>query len=651
MKRISQANKAYNKWADDYKVVRCKRYWKGHQRLKESRIDAKGQERAIVNLVRPAVRATIPSLYFYHPFARINASPAVTDTQGQNLDERAMLLQDTANSIVKDPDTAFREETLDSLKDAFWSYGVIEIGHSAQFVDNPAYNRPSLVEDEKTKEEIGEPETTKDEAAPPGAPPTPETPEQNIQSSIASLAQFVESERFYVRRIPPETARCSVNGKPSVLQNDWFGYFEWMYVEDVKTSNAYRRTSKLKASGDLAEGYSDTKSQTDGAVPSDPAEDDDSEDRRERGGMVKVWKIWSLRDKKRYVLAQGHETFLLEETYTVFPLFFLRFETDPDEFYPIPPIFSQIFQQDEYNDSREMLRGLRKTVYNRYLVKKDAIEEDQMVKLEEGGPNVYAEVDQELSGVIAPVPQTFMDSAVIRTLAVSKDDFAQVSMVGGEAKGQAESGTATQAGIIDDRAKAREGFDRTLVALWLGAIIRGLITLAKERMSLPMWILRNTDPFSPYAAQDAQAISERYRQITLDDLTSADKLLRWDVSVDVESLSPITEATARQDMVQLITMASNPATATLLSRSPSLLKRALDAFGIKNANDQDAIREALGIVGPAMLAQGVNSPNIPGAPAPGPSYSAAPGGPGPATPEQPPQQPQPGPAGAAPPQA
>lgn len=662
--RIEEAQKAYDEWSKDYKTQRSKRYYKGHQRTGEDRQDAYENERVVVNLIGSTVKTQIPSLYFYHPYARITGAPSLSDTSMSEIDDHAKLLQDTANTIVRDPNTNFRYETLISLKDAFWSFGVCEIGYSAEFIDNPSYaGRPPLAEDEKAKKEMAP--GTKPESDDPVSPaeidtlsasPPDVTGEAGLNVSeqkpelseedqaLGGLKKIVKSEQFFVRRIAPEMFRCSTSSKVTLEHNDWVGYCEWMWVEDLKASPAYSNTSKLKAGGELKKEYQQN-SMLSGSDPSGGSDDEPA--KREKSGMVLVWRIWSLREKKKYTLAAGSDKFLRKEDYKILPLFVLRFEEDPDQFYPIPPIFPMLGSQDEYNDSREMLRNLRNTVYPRYLYNENSIELDELEKLEEGGPNVYAKA-KDPANAIFPVQQVTLDSNIVRTLQIAKQDLQQVSMVSGESRGQAESDTATQAQIIDKRSQIRESFTKYLVAEWLGKIIHGLLKLAIERMALPKWILRNADPTSPAFSQEIVKIAETYRQITFSELDEADNTLSWNVQVDVDSLSPAGESELRAEWGQALSMISNPAVAMLLSKSPVLLKRTLEINGIRTSKDQDAIAAALGLVGQVGASGQISNPNTPASPAgqrPGPPPPGGPQGqPGPPGPSQPPQaqaQPQP----------
>lgn len=607
--RISDADRVFDRWYDDFKVAKCRRYWKGFQRVGEDRLDSRNQERVEVNLIAPTIAIQIPNLYFYYPYARILGVPVITEVNGSTIEDQAQLLQDTGNTIVRDPATGFRRETLMALKESMWGFGLCEIGYSASFVDNPAYlERPQLLEDEDSEEVFEGQPKRKD----------PDTPSDIDGDRLKQLRKLVDKEQFFVRHIPPETFRVSISGQPCLEANDWCGYFEWMSVEDVKACDAWDKEAResIKAGGAYVKDYSSatgdvsTSSSTAITYPTDSTQDRD----RDRGGQVKVWRLWDLRTRVKHTVAEGCDWFLKEgESYRNLPLYPLRFEEQDDDFYPIPPIKAMLGPQDEYNDSREMLRGLRKTIYPRF-VADGGIDPDELRKLEDGGSGVIARVNVANPVPVQPVNQPTLDGSIVRTLGVSKDDLLQVSGVSGEARGQAESDTATQASIINQRSLVRDSFARLKVAEWLGNIIRGLIQLAIDNMTLPMWILRNADPQSLDFMTDASKIATLYRQIALTDLKEADQLLRWDVSVDVETLSPLTEDSLRAQITSLVTTLAQPPIAMLLHNSPPLLKIVLDRNGLRSARDQESIRMALG-----MLAQA--PPNGSGAPSP-----PAPGG-------------------------
>jgi hypothetical protein len=520
-------------------------------------------------------------------------TPEREDTPGQTLDERARLLQDTLNSIIRDPNTQFLENTDVALKEAHWAFGVVETGYSASFADNPNVSKPALNEDEDEDKEDPEPLPT------------------------------VEDESFFVKYIPAKHFVMAGRNTCLINEADWLGYYEWMYIEDVKEAPAYKgKVAGLKATVETEE---------------EAKKEDKSESR------VKIWKIWDQRKKMRYVFADGHDRTLLKEKYKNLPLHVLRFENQTDNFYPIPPIYHMLGPQDEFNDSRDTLRKLRKAIVPRYTYDEQAMDPEDLEKFETGDIGVYIPVRNQNQSPINPVNQPTFSESTIQSLTMAANEFNEMAGSSPESRQVAASGTATQANIVNNRQMISESFDRQTVGIWLGSISRGLLQCAIDSMILDHWVTRNSDPFSQFAQQDAQNIANLYRQITFQDLQEADAAMRWDVTIDMESLSPASEQEKRQVWNGAIQMLANGPIARILSTSQELLKRTLDLNGVHSSQEQRLIGEALARVAAqelAMAQQQGKMPSqtgVPGQAAPQPTQQAG------VPPQGPPQPPPPQP--------
>lgn len=564
---LDRANAAITRkgeWEKKFEVGTCRKFYDGHQVDRQT--DLSGDRVIVINKVGAAVRTTIPNLVFRHPYVRVIGSPSREDTPGQALDERARLLQDTANSIIRDPKTQFNEQIFPALKEAFWAFGCVETGYSADFVDDATAPKPALKEDEKIDE---------------------------IDNPLPKVA----SESFYVKYIPAKTFVVSARETSVLAEVDWLGYYEWMNVEDVKKAPAYaKQATDLKSTG------------------RDP--DKDGEETDPDTQQVKVWKIWDQRTKTKIVFADGHDKILMEAPYTHLPLHFLRFEPQTDNFYPIPPIYHQLGSQREYNDSRDMLRKLRKAIVPRYTFDEQAMSPEDLEKFESGDIGVYIGVRNQNTSPINPVNQPSFSEGSITSLSLAGKEFAEMSGTSNASRQQGGSDTATEAKIMNTRQAVSESFDRQTVALFLGSVCQGLLQCAIEFMIVDHWILRNSDPFSVYFGQDAQNIAQQHQLITFQELQDASSTMRWDVSVEVESLSPASEEEKRQTWNTALQMLANAPIARILAQSPELLKRTLDLNGMHSTRDQALVGEALMKVAQiemAMSAQGAKpSPGISG---------------------------------------
>ena len=597
-KRIRSARDAKKKWESNYEVDRCHDYVRGFQRAKEDELDAQGDRRYQINKILAGLKAKIPQIFYYHPYIRIRPSRGREDTPGQTVYKRAELLQDTINTIIRMPETRFKEECMVALKEAHWAFGVIEGGYSAQWGDNPFASKPPLVENEEAAEDMNH-----------------LNPDDEEEMALARLVEVPHSETFYVRHIPARQFFVSNNDRSSTDTQDWIGYWEWMYVSDVKGSKAFQNTQDLKpsASMDNTDLGSDMELSPLGG---DGIEDDIPSD------MVRVWKIWDQREKIRYVFAEGHELILREEQYTRVPLSILRLEVMPGEWYPIPPIFQQLTEQDEYNDAREWLRMVRKGTRPRYMYDKDAFDDEELDKLETDEFGVFVGVNGGQLNAIAPIQQPTFGDAALQTLGLAESGFAEQAASSPTARltrGAGGAPTATEVQSMEQMGDVRSSYEQEEVAVWLADISNGLLRVAVEKATLPTWILINSDPYSEALLTDAleifqvlqqiknpipeqmvplvKALEQQFRQergeVTPDDLEEAFGSGQWDVTVDIESMSPVSESQHAARIMQALNLISSPGPGELLALSPELLKSMLNMMGIRSAQDHKAIMIAL----------------------------------------------------------
>ena len=627
-KRWDAAEEVKGIWETDFRTKEAYNYWRGNQLIFP--FDEYGNRRVQINKIHADVRTQIPSLYYYRPYARINAEPEQADTPGSDLEDRTQLLQDTANHLVRSPDTQFRDSTYLALKEAFWSCGVVEVGYAPDFGDAPNSKRPPLKEDKKTKM----PPVPQDQEEPlmddDGLPEDLDDDPEVLQAELKRLKKDLRDEKFYVKFIPCKQVMVSNSDKAVLEENDWVGYWEEMALEDVKRVPAYKNTKDLEAH--YASKEDEERQRT-------WSEETGTEDR------IKIMKIWDLRTRTRYVLAEGHKQYLLVKKFKRCPLKFLRFDYDPYHFWPIPPIFHKLGVQDEYNRSREYLRQVREGTRPRYTYDEDAIEASQMRKLERGDIGTYIPRKGNTHSVIEPVQQSSLSGDALNTLTISDKEFADVSGVGGDAR-VAQTKTATQAKIAEVKDQAQDSFDRTIVAEWLGDIIKELMILAIENMSIDRFVMTNVAADSTLFMEAAQHVASSFQKINADVLADKAAGIRWDVHVEVEALSPVSEEERFQKWMQGLSFITNPISAQLFAVAPALLEHTLDLMGMKTSKSKTLIQEGLKAfmqMQMQMAQQGMNPGNAPGvSPQPGGAQPGAPSGP----PGPPPGGPQPGgPAG------
>jgi len=600
--RLRLGKQDYETWAKAFRVEDCAKYYLGDQWSALAKTDK--EKRYTINMVFATMETQLPTLMFSRPKVIIEPRPARAFEPGSDVSGRATLLESAIQTFVDDRDVAFTFETTLALRDAYSRFGLVEVGYTADWIDNPNADKPILKEDsdEPMQDSDGKPVLAPKRVMKPGS-----------------------RERLYVKRIPPNAFRVGP-GRNTLQSNDWAAYYEWHYVEDVKANKDYANTAELKATG---------------SVSNEPDAASDDPDRQKHHGQVKLWKVWDLRKQVKHVLAEGHHTMLQEDkAYTILPFAVMKFYEIADSFFPLPPIFNWISPQDEINETRDSMRTHRRRFVRRYM-REPSVRAEEYAKLETGEDGVCIEVAKVTPPPIVPIGDADLSAQnTVQELAVTRDDFQRVAGVSGEAQGVPQNSTATQANIINVREQIRESRARTQVADWLGEICRLIMFTLKERMQLPYMVKMNVDPLS--RVPDVQGIGrtvQQWQEVQSEDLGALDV----DVKVDVSSLSPVAEDAQRASWNVVLQLLTNQPLLMLLmqpdprapNEPPFMLRKTLTQNGIKSDEDIRAIwsagqetlkQQALMAMAAAVAKGGTPASGLPGVGTPTPAPVTPPGG-------------------------
>jgi len=542
--RINEANKANDNWREDFHVDDLELKYAG-----PGQEDDENPEKYVINKIFPTVEIGIPSLLYYNPVIKIKPRPTRADDMASEVEERAKLQEDTINTFITDPRMQFKPITTLSLKESFFTFGMVEIGYTADLVDNPLLQKPELTEDEM------------------------------VLAGLAKVPNFNsdQPERLYIKRIPAKNWRVPVSSHNILEFNDWCGYYEWVRIEDIKANPMYKNTSGLKSGGKQSADVSEYEDESD--------KDVEGHTRRD---MIKVWKIWDIRSSLRYVFPDSGDKFFIEgKRFDVLPFADYRPYQMMDTFYPIPTIYNWLYPQEEINDIRNKRRIHRRRFNRRYTYLKGSIDVDQLELLESDEDGVYAEANMQEP--LQPVPDAPLDPSLMRDEAVMEQDFREISGIGGEQRGEATSDTtATQANIVEFRTRIRESYRKELVGEWIAKMATIMLKLIKRNMALPFWIQMNVDPVGPGASMEAMKVARQWSMIVSDDLGE----LQLDISVDVTSLSPLAEEGERQAWMQALALFMNPTMAAILLSSDVLLRKTLSYFNIRSNTEINALKKA-----------------------------------------------------------
>lgn len=553
-KQINASNKRYEEWETAYDCERLEQCLYGHQ-YEDTGVSPE-QRKYIINLFHSGLNISKPSMLFMFPKFRVMPRPMRSDDVMSEVAMRAKLQEELLNAEVTDPDLNFIEEIDLAVIDSHIRFGVVEVGYTSDYIDNPLAGKPVLKD--------GEPMVGSD-----GAPAV--EPDYKLNR-----------EDLFVKWIPAKQCRVSIREKNNVKACDWFAYFEWHYIDDVVANPNYKNTSGLKASARAK-------------MPNDDARPETAKDEAERKpGMVKVWKKWDFRKKEKRIFVDGGEKYLREEPFTFFPCAVLNFHRQLNSFYPVPVFYNWLSAQYELNEDRQMRRCHKRRAIRRYL-RTNRIAQEEFDKLADAEDFTAINVDGTTAeGALVPVPDAPLDPAIFKDAALALEDFTRVSNISGETQQVAQSETATQANLIALAGKIAERAKSARVGLWLSEIGRIMLMTIREKMALPRWIQKAVDPYSPMAMMEAQEVALLWKQITQEEIGAIDN----DISVDFSSMSPMTQAQERDQWLGFLGILTNSPVGMVLSMSPALLRKTAALFDITSEREIAEVGRAM-----TMMAQ------------------------------------------------
>jgi hypothetical protein len=551
--RIGKANKYYKDWSDTFRCDTMEEYYYGFQWKDASK--APSYERYVINFVFSTIEIKKPTVLFQDPSFKIKPKPKGVDFDYEQAIRRCNLRENVLNTILSDEDNDIDDEFEMFVCDAFFRFGIMEVGYSANWIENPKAGMPILKSDD--------------------SPYTHPDDENNILKQPEVLPM---DERVYFKRIPAWRFRVGGVDGHNFNKCSWIGYYDFFRIEDIKANKEFQGIKDLDWAGNRSED----------SIRSTSADTDDADKQLANSGdLVKVWTIYDLRKKKKLLILENHSILLLEKKFKKLPIVALKFVQKLRGWYPVPLVFNWKGPQDEINEARQQQRIHRRRGDRKYLYKEGAFEDDgEIDKLENGPDMTFAKVQGDPATAIAPLPLATMDNVTNDSMMVARDDLNIITATSSENRGQADRTTATQANLIDQRSQLRETRARTQVAKVLKRIGRLALLTIQEKFTLPMWIKMSTVSSDQNFIEQGQEITEEWKQITASQLGDEDDL-DFSVDISLDTLSPIENAQTKQNYVDFLTLCTQfPQTAF----SPTMVRENAYRCGYKN---EKVIREMM----------------------------------------------------------
>lgn len=534
--RIVAANTQFNKWEKRFKCKILNKYFEGKQWEGEETEDGG----FVVNLIYATWKTKKPSLLFREPRCQFSANPAQSDWNVEAASKKAKLATNLVNTLIQDPRMQFSQNASMCLLDSGSYFGILEIGYSAKWIDNPNAGLPEVSTDYDPSKEI----KTKE-------------PEQ-----------IPESEWLYVKRIIPERFRVGGNWHWDLEKNSWVGYYEWYRPEDIKEA----------LGNDFEQNYSGR-----------PAESEINPEELDKSSGIssynyhKVWKIWDLRCKKCFYYDQTAQKALYKPIdFERLPLKMLLFDSRRKGAYPIPLFYNWKSPQDDFNESMEQVRAHRRRSKTIYQAPKGTLDQENKDKFRNLPDQSILETNPGPDRKIAVVPNNSLDQSIIGSVQMSKDNLNIVSGVSSDIRGESDRVTATQASISAKAGSVREFSEREIVAMWLAEICLEILNLAIERIAFPIWVklLQDTNEMGT----EVKVMQEAYQLITTDELEG----FGYRAHISMDSMSPITNDEEKTKFLEFLAVLHQY---PIFSLNPVIIRELAMKLGYNNEEVIKALQE------------------------------------------------------------
>lgn len=541
--RLKSANTYHDTWADKYKCKILEDYYRGFQRPGLPLDDQLSSY--TLNLIDSTIEIKLAGFSFQNIQFHISPKPSHSDFNFELAVQSAQLKEDCLNTIISTQKDNFCSELEDSIVDSFFRFGVIEVGYSADWITNPNAGKPLFLTDiDVNASQSDEPVVVKQ----------PDRIPQN--------------ELIYFKRIP--AARFRVGGIEGryLHQSNWFGYYDFYYADDIKSSSVLSNTNQIQTVSARS---------TDWTGESETAEE--FNELLRKGDLIKIWKLWDNRSKSCKLYDEANDIILYEKPFKRIPVFDLRWKRERYGWYPIPPVFHWISPQNEMNDSREQLRSYRRRFTSQQYAIEGQVDQEEIDKYEEGRDGAVIKVKRQ--GAIGPIQKDPLTNVVSQAMIVGKDDFITMSGTSSESMGQADRITATQSIEISRRFGVREAREKVRIANWITRIGREGLMTAQDKMIAGLWIKSQNDPGESILGE-VKLNNESWNYVLSQDISDG---IDFDIAIQLTSMSPLDNDSEKTKFIEFISLIKR---FPELAMSPLLIRETAYRVGYRN---EKVIRE------------------------------------------------------------
>lgn len=531
--RIDSANRYYDSWARLFKCDVLEKYYEGFQWLNQEQDD---NNPYVINKVMETVQIKldefIPAQLQFNVYPRMGNSDYNLELAGTS----ANMKQDVLNTLISEDSAQFNEELRQAYQDSFFRFGLIEVGYSAKWIENPRAQKPLL--------------------------------NSNVKKQMAGMRPKVKfepkelpaDEKVYYKHIAAKRFRVGGFDHRYLDRCSWCGYYEWVYKDDLLALPGLMNRNLLAGVGAERTEFNAT---------------DVATERPKDAGLVKIWHIWDNRAQVRIVLLDNPKITLFQRRQSRVNIIDFRHDirNTTEGFYPVPPVFHWISPQNEINETRQQLRNHRQRFTRKFQVVEEMVDEIELQKFETGADGSLIKVKRE--NAITAIQDAPLGGSLDKAIVTSSDDLNQISGTASELRGVADRTTATQANIINTKGSIRENAQRDRVAKWFSKIGRETLLTARDKFTIGIWAKLTGDP-GEKLFQTVQASKDAYTWVSAEDLNDG---YDFKVILDPTTLSAQSQELEKKKFLEFLAVVTQYPQVAL---SPKLIRECAYRVGYRN---------------------------------------------------------------------
>lgn len=440
--KIERAVKKREEWANQFHVKLARDYFEGKQNPGYPQ-----EEWITINKIYSHLQAILPSLYSIDPYFYVKTKKSYQPDPNQiaAFDQKGKIRQDYLNYLKGELE--LKQKARLCIQDAHFAYGVAKIHFKSDQKENPDYGSAIKSGEKDMTDEKGNP--------------------------VMEPKYIPINERYVVTRVHPDDFIWDEDAGTLPDKWGWVAERTKLTKEEAKADPRFTPSFLKNVK---------PQSRKDDLPPI--SGDKEPEDR----SVYILWEVYNLRNKKWMCLVEDAQE-LLQDWEDLPPgvenhcYAILRFTLRDNSPYPIPPISQAIDPQKEYGLARSRILTHRKRFNRKYeAVIERLADESELSKLENGDDGTIIKVIQ--LGAIAPINDAPLDpNSTYAELVALNNDLVEVFGSGDEARGIASADSATQADIIDDRMKVKEGDKLSIVTDFIVDIARKLDQLVQKHIT------------------------------------------------------------------------------------------------------------------------------------------------------------------------